>query len=172
MTNAFVHSTMDSIICNLHSRLFYMWCVQQSHARSLSPGQWRPCFQHNSDTETPLLIRCVPLATEPGWLAGWLAGGPLLRVATIRRTTDTSLFISHTTNVPLFKFRCNIFICVRIINEMPVSVGSWSHRIISSTLYRCFHDCHCYGFLAMRTRAEYTVRCRENISWQCPNNWA
>jgi hypothetical protein len=53
-----------------------------------------------------------------------LAGGPLLRVATIRRTTDTFLFISHTTNVPLFKFRCNILIVVRIIKEMPGSVAS------------------------------------------------
>ena len=78
-----------------------------------------------------------------------LAGGPLLRVATIRRTTDTHYrhtlqthttdtqyrhalqtrttdthyrhalqthitdtfpFISHTTNVLLFEFRCNIFL--------------------------------------------------------------
>ena len=89
----------------------------------------------------------------------WLAGGPLLRVATIRRatdthcrhtlqkhtadthyrntlqthitdttlqthTTDTLLFISHTTNVLLFKFRCNVFIGVRIIREMPGSVAS------------------------------------------------
>jgi len=46
---------------------------------------------------------------------GWLAGGPLLRVATVRRTADTSHFISHTTNLLLFKFRCNIFFCVRII---------------------------------------------------------
>ena len=42
-----------------------------------------------------------------------LAGGPLFRVATIRRTTDTHyrniLFISHTTNVLLFKFSCSIF---------------------------------------------------------------
>jgi len=55
---------------------------------------------------------------------GWLAGGPLLRVATIRRTTETFLFISHTTNVLLFKFRCNIFIGVRIIKEMLGSVAS------------------------------------------------
>ena len=41
-----------------------------------------------------------------------------------RHTTDTFLFISHTTNVLLFKFRCNIFIGVRIIKEMPVSVAS------------------------------------------------
>ena len=52
-----------------------------------------------------------------------LAGGPLLRVATIRRTTDTFLFIPYTTNVLLFKFRCNIFIGVRIIKENPGSVA-------------------------------------------------
>jgi hypothetical protein len=55
-----------------------------------------------------------------------LAGGPLLRVATIRRTADTLLFISHTTNVPLFKFRCTIFID-RIIKEMPGSVARGTH---------------------------------------------
>ena len=55
---------------------------------------------------------------------GWLAGGPLLRVSTIRSTTDTFLFISHTTNVLLFKFHCNIVIGVRIIKEMPGSVAS------------------------------------------------
>ena len=55
---------------------------------------------------------------------GWLAGGPLLRVATIKRTTDTFLFMSHTTNVLLFKFRCNIVIGVRIIKEIPDSVAS------------------------------------------------
>jgi len=58
-----------------------------------------------------------------------LAGGPLLRVATIRRNTDTFLFISHTTNVLLFKFRCNIFIGVRIIKEMQGSVASGTHCI-------------------------------------------
>jgi hypothetical protein len=55
---------------------------------------------------------------------GWLAGGPLLLVVTMRHTTDTFLFISHTTNVPLFTFRSNIFIGVRIIKEMPGSVAS------------------------------------------------
>jgi len=39
-------------------------------------------------------------------------------------STDTFRFISHTTNVLLFKFRCNIFIGVRIIKEMPGSVAS------------------------------------------------
>jgi len=53
-----------------------------------------------------------------------LAGGPLLGVATIRRTTDTVLFISHTTNV--------VFISVRIIKEMPDSVASGTHCITLS----------------------------------------
>jgi len=42
-------------------------------------------------------------------------------------TTDTFLFISHTTNVLLFKFRCNIFIGVRMNKEMPGSVASGTH---------------------------------------------
>jgi len=62
-----------------------------------------------------------------------LAGGPLIRVATIRRTADTFIFISHTTNVLPFKFRCNIFIGVRIIKEMPGSVAS-------GTRCRCFQN--------------------------------
>ena len=39
-------------------------------------------------------------------------------------TIDTFLFISHTTNVLLFKSRCNIFIGFRIIKEMPGLVDS------------------------------------------------
>jgi len=39
-------------------------------------------------------------------------------------------FISHTTNVLLFKCRCNIFIGVRIIKEMPGSVASGTPCII------------------------------------------
>jgi hypothetical protein len=62
---------------------------------------------------------------------GWLAGGRLLRVATIRRTTDTFLFISHTTNVLLFKSCCNIFIGVRIIKELPGLVSSGTLCIYS-----------------------------------------
>jgi hypothetical protein len=45
------------------------------------------------------------------------------------RTTDTFLFISHTTNVLLFKFRCKIVIGVRIIKEMPGSVASGTSYI-------------------------------------------
>jgi hypothetical protein len=45
------------------------------------------CWKH-------LLIQSVPLTTKPVD-TGWLVGGPLLRVATTSRTTDTFLFISH-----------------------------------------------------------------------------
>jgi len=72
------------------------------------------------------------------WMAGWQVGRLLLRVATIRRTTDTFLFISHTTNVLLFKFHWNIFIGVRIIKEMPDSVDSGTHcTILTVLLYFC-----------------------------------
>ena len=46
--------------------------------------------------------------------------------------TDTFLFISHTTNVLLFKFLCNIFIGVKIVKEMPGSVASRTHCVIAS----------------------------------------
>ena len=65
----------------------------------------------------------VPLATEPGISLKTL---PLMRILkrNLKRTTDTFLFISNTTKVLLFKFRCNILIGVRIIKEMPGSVAS------------------------------------------------
>ena len=84
-------------------------------------------------------IQSVPLATEPGisLIILLLIRILLLRVATIRRTTDTFLFISHTTNVVLFKFRCNIFID---------GFGSeWDTLyfilLICSSYLRCFFRC-------------------------------
>jgi hypothetical protein len=49
------------------------------------------------------------------------------------QTTDTFLFISHTTNVFLFKFRCNIFIGATIIKEMQGSVASGTPCTTSSS---------------------------------------
>jgi len=73
-------------------------------------------------------IQCVPLATEPGISLIIL---PLMSILqrNLKRTTDTFFFISHTTNVLLFKFRCNIFIGVRIIKEMPGSVAGGTRCI-------------------------------------------
>ena len=77
------------------------------------------------------IIQCVPLATEPDISLIIL---PLMRILQRNlKTTDTFLFSSHTSNVLLFKFRCNIFIGVRIIKEMPGSVASGTPCIILNT---------------------------------------
>jgi len=65
------------------------------------------------------IIQCVPLATEPTHFFNNFTTNE-----DIVTTTDTFLFISHTTKVLLFKFRCNIFIGVKMIKEMPSSVAS------------------------------------------------
>jgi len=44
------------------------------------------------------------------------------------------ILCAHTMKVPLFKFRCNIFIGVRIIKEMPGSVASGTHCIYSDSV--------------------------------------
>jgi len=56
-------------------------------------------------------------------------------------TTDTLLFISHTTNVFLFKSRCNIFIGFRIIKEMPGLVGSGTLCIRDEATLRFASPC-------------------------------
>ena len=56
----------------------------------------------------------------------------------LKRTTDTFLFISHTTKRLLFKFRCNIFIGVRIIKESPGSVASGTPYILLTTPTRLY----------------------------------
>ena len=76
-------------------------------------------------------IQCVPLATEPGWLADRCSVSQQLG-ALQTQTTDTFLFISHTTTLLLFTFLCNIFIGVRIIKEMPGSVANGTHCITSN----------------------------------------
>jgi hypothetical protein len=85
-----------------------------------------------------------------------LAGGPLLRVATVRRTKDTLLFISHRRNVLMFKFRCNIFIGVRIIKEIPGSVASGTpYRIPKRVLYM--------NLGTARLRARPRNRCQDEV---------
>ena len=60
------------------------------------------------------IIRGVPLATEPSISLIIL---PIMRILqrNLKLTTDTFLLVSHTTNVLLFKFRCIIFIGVRLV---------------------------------------------------------
>ena len=71
----------------------------------------------------------------------------------LKRTTDTFLFISHTTNVLLFKFRCNIFIGVRIIKEMPGSVASGTLCTVSEhflTVNQGVRNDWTYGYVVRR----------------------
>jgi hypothetical protein len=90
----------------------------------------------NTHEQQPYCVGTLSQMTEGlaerrvGQETGWLAGGPLLHVPTIRCTTDTFLFISHTTNIRLLKSRCNIIIGVRIIKELPGLVGSGTSCII------------------------------------------
>jgi hypothetical protein len=60
-------------------------------------------------------------------------------------TTDTFLFITHKMKVLLFKFRCNIFIGVRIIKEMPGSVASGALRSFSCRVPRCVEGNYSYS---------------------------
>jgi len=73
------------------------------------------------------VVQCVPLATEPGISLIIL---PLMRILqrNLKRTTDTFLFISHTTNVLLFKFRCNIFIGVLLLFFLFFFFFSWRYN--------------------------------------------
>jgi len=83
-----------------------------------------------------MVVKGVPIATE---IRISLIILPLMRILqrNLKRTTDTFLFISHTTIVLLFKFRCNIFIGVRIIKEMPVSLACGTHCILKSLCIKC-----------------------------------
>jgi hypothetical protein len=89
----------------------------------METGRIRLGSPNHLNAQQKIYIQSVPLATEPGISLIIL---PLIRTLkrNLKRTTGTFLFISHTTNVLLFKFRCNIFIGGRIIKEMPGSVAS------------------------------------------------
>jgi len=73
---------------------------------------------------------------QAGWLADRCSVSQQLG-ALQTHTTHTFLFISHTTNILLFKFCCNIFVGVRIIKEMPGSVASGTHCIWCTILWHC-----------------------------------
>ena len=101
-------------------------------------------LHHAADTCDPIsftytgFIQSVPLATE---LDISLIILPLRRILerNLTHTTDTFLFILHSTNLLMFKFRCSIFIGVRIIKEMPGSVASGTLCIIF-IIFFSFHS--------------------------------
>jgi hypothetical protein len=78
-------------------------------------------------------IEGVPITTESGIsLISWLAGGPL-RVATIRRTTDT-----HYRHIPLrFSHNERTLVQSSLRKEMPGSVASGTFYILNNdTLFK------------------------------------
>jgi len=81
--------------------------------------EWRT----TESTATAAHLQGVPLAIEPG--ISWIILTPM---KILQRNLNRSTFVvwemwRHHI-VLLFKFRCNIFIGVRIIKEMPGSVAS------------------------------------------------
>jgi len=99
---------MELAVCLPSERIAIAWkIVQQScmFKTCFSVAQFAQCnlyrVSHSLPNPTFFLI-ILPLMTILQWLQ--------------THTTDTHLFISHTTNVLLFKFLCNIFIGVTIIN--------------------------------------------------------
>jgi len=76
----------------------------------------------------------------------------------LKRATDIFLFISHTTNVLLFKFRCNIFIGVRIIKEMPGSVASGTSYIKIRFKLRQLKDVHLINLPQSRKHDRVVVK--------------
>jgi hypothetical protein len=105
-------------------------------------------------------------------LPKWLAGGPLLRVAIVRRTTDTFILISYTTNVLVFKFSYNILIGVRIIKEIPGSVASGTHcscLVSTKVVIMCclrFEPVHSLISLQMAF-APISAFCQKLEQWIC-----
>ena len=118
------------------------------------------------------LIQCVPLATEPGISLIILPDRCSVSQqlgALQKLTTDTFLFISHTTNVLLLKFLCNIFIGVRIIKDMPGSVGSGAHYICSGYCILHFRirlqwkwNMRSFGILRS-AELYFLLTCRDNL---------
>jgi hypothetical protein len=97
-------------------------------------------------------IQGVPIAIETGISLIILPVSQQLG-ALQTHTTDTFFFISHTTNALLFKFRCNIFIGVRIFKEMPGSVTSGTLRT-----KLCFHTfCTRVKFLLLSEKRKKLV---------------
>ena len=99
------------------------------------------------------LIQDVPLATETGisLIILPLAGGPLLRVATSRHTTDTHYRHTLQTHSSSFltqrTYSCSNFVA---ISSMPSSVASGTPYILS----RLFATC-CKSF----TEGRFIVKC-------------
>jgi len=73
-------------------------------------------------------LQCVPLVTETGISLIILTPMKILQ-RNLSRSTFVVWEVKRNVSVVRFKFRCNILISGKIINEMPVSVASGTHCI-------------------------------------------
>jgi len=82
------------------------------------------------------IIQGVPLATEPG--ISLIILTPMKRLQrNLNRSTFVVWEMKRNVSVVRFKFRCNILISGKIIKEMPGSVASGTHCIVSCDLAGC-----------------------------------
>jgi len=80
----------------------------------------------------PKIIQCVPLVTETGWPADRCSVSQQLGAL----QTHSFSFLTQQT-YSSSNFRCNIFIGVRIVKEMPGSVASGTHcKRLQLTLWK------------------------------------
>jgi hypothetical protein len=88
---------------------------------------WRPIYKYDN-------IGCPTTYQTRHFFNNSNTNGDIATKQT--HTADTFIFISHTTNVLLFKSRCNIFIGFGIIEEIPGLVGSGTPCMIRWILLR------------------------------------
>ena len=83
----------------------------------------------------------------------------------LKRTTDTFLFISHTTNVLLFKFRYNIFIGVRNINPLNAELNPICHLLALLGAHHILHISRIRVKAASGTPCIYVIDTRKNVQY-------
>jgi hypothetical protein len=98
------------------------------------------CFK-TGDLVVHTMVQCVPLATEPGISLIILTPMKILQ-RNLNRSTFVVREMKRNVSVVRFKFRWNILISGKIIEEMPGSVASGKHCISWPT--------HRYGYLSFK----------------------
>jgi hypothetical protein len=83
----------------------------------------------------------------------------------LKRTTDTFLFISHTTNVLLFKFRYNIFIGVRNINPLIAELNPICHLLALLGAHHILHISRIRVKVASGTPCIYVIDTWKNVQY-------
>ena len=94
-------------------RVFLRDKVWLENSLSQSEGGWQVAVDHPKLSETLEYTVCPIRYRTRHYFNNFTINEDFGALQT--HTTDTFIFISHTTKLLLFKFRCSIFIGVRII---------------------------------------------------------